>query len=80
MIEVLTILNTVGIFVLILRHYWKRLSFEVDRTFWRKKAYGFHLTLWDRKKGVIPNSGTSFFAFNWRDPEKINDNINRDRG
>jgi hypothetical protein len=51
MIEVLTILNTVGIFVLILRHYWKRLSFEVDRTFWRKKAYGFHLTLWDRKKG-----------------------------
>jgi hypothetical protein len=52
-----------------------RLSTEIDRTYWEKKPYGFHITKWKHPRGIIPNSGTWIFSFNWKNPNKIEDKI-----
>lgn len=56
----------------------RRLEFSIDRTFWEKKPYGFHITLWVYPvKSTSSNSGRSIFTFRWRNPDKIPDDIKK---
>jgi hypothetical protein len=79
--KTLIIINTVLVWLIIIfmiiKPYLKRFTIEIDRTFWEKKPYGFHLTKWRYKKGVLPNSGKVFFNFHWRNPDNITDDIKK---
>lgn len=75
-----TVLIIIVFFYVIIKPLIERITFEINRTFWEKKPYGFHFTLWDYPvKEDGSNSGTSFFGFNWRDPDKIHDDIKKSK-
>jgi hypothetical protein len=77
--ETLNIINMIVLWLviifLVIKPYLQRFTVEINRTFWRKKPYGFHITKWQYKKGTVPNIGKSVFHFNWRNPDNIPDNI-----
>lgn len=75
--KTLIIINTVLVWLviifLVIKPYLQRFTIEIDRTFWEKKPYGFHITKWDYKKGTLPNNGKGVFHFNWKNPNNITD-------
>ena len=79
--ETLNIINTIAVWLviifLVIKPYLQRFTIQIDRTFWEKKMYGFHITKWQYKKGVVPNSGRGVFHFIWRDPNNIPDDVKK---
>ena len=75
----LTIINTILIWVilmlLLVKPYLEKFTITIDRTFWEKKPYGFHITKWKYSKGVTPNSGVNILSFNWRNPDNMKDDF-----
>ncbi len=81
----ISIINSVVLFFIIifkLTFFIKeRIDFRWDTTFWEKKKFGFHITLWNIKKSEMSlyggASGKIIFRFIWRDSSKLSDNINK---
>jgi hypothetical protein len=75
------IMNTVLVWLIlifmIIKPYLQKFTIEINRTLWEKKPYGFHITKWEYKKGTSPNNGARLFNFNWRNPDKISDDIKK---
>ena len=80
--KTLIIINTVLVWLIIIfmiiKPYLQRFTIEIDRTFWEKKPYGFHITKWQYKRGVFPNNGKGVLHFNWRNPDNILDDIKKE--
>ena len=79
--KTLIIINTVLVWLIIIfmiiKPYLQRFTIEIDRTFWEKKPYGFHITKWQYKRDICPNNGKGVFHFNWRNPDNIPDDIKK---
>ena len=79
--KTLIIINTLSIWVIIIfmviKPYLQRFTISINRTFWEKKPYGFYITKWKYKRGISPNSGSSVFWLNWRNYEKMTDDIKK---
>lgn len=77
--EILTIINTVLVWLilifLVVKPYLQKLTITIDRTFWEKKPYGFHVTKWKYPKGITPNNGRGVIHFRWRNPNNMTDDI-----
>ena len=77
--EILTIINTVLVWliliILVIKPYLQKFTITIDRTFWEKKPYGFHITKWQYAKGTAPNNGRGVFHFRWRNPKNLTDDI-----
>lgn len=81
--EKFIIINSILIWVIIIfmitKPYIEKFTITIDRTFWEKKPYGFHITKWRYRKDTYPNNGECVFHFNWRNPDNISDDINKAR-
>ena len=77
--ETLTIINTVLVYFILIffvtKQNLQKLTITIDRTFWEKKPYGFHITKWQYAKEITPNNGIVVFHFRWRNPNNITDDI-----
>lgn len=64
----------------LIRNY---ITISIRKTFWEKKPYGIDITKWDYRRGnceaYCGNSGKVIFLFNWRNPEKMADDIKKIR-
>ena len=73
--ENLVILNTIGIWSLILFllfwHFRGYFTFEVKRTFFFKTAYGMELTVWNRKNNYTSRRGKVLLDLDWKNEEKL---------
>ena len=56
-----------------------RLSVNVLRTFWFKRAYGIEAVWWKNPKTWHSNSGKIFFTFCWTDFEKAQEKDSTDK-
>lgn len=81
--KTIVIINTISIWLIIIfmiiKPYLQKFTIQINRTFWEKKPYGFHITKWKYKRDIIPNSGRGIFHFNWRNPDNISDDMGKAR-
>ena len=76
------IINSTLLFIIFFYWFYRvvisRLEISIERTFWEKKPYGLSIMLWDYPRcHEWSNYGKSIFGFNWRNPEKIPDDIKK---
>jgi hypothetical protein len=77
MILINLILIWIILIFLVLKPYLRHFEIKIERTFWGKKPYGISITKWDYPIGSYPNHGIGIFDFNWRNPKKISDDVNK---
>lgn len=79
--EILTIINSILLCVIIIflliKPYLQKFTITINRTFWEKKSYGFHITKWQYNKDITPNNGKVVFNFNWKKPKYLSDDIEK---
>jgi hypothetical protein len=79
--ETLIIINTIFLGLIVIYIAWKeffsKITIKINRTFWEKKPYGITIIKWDYPiKESESNSGKGF-PINWRNPDKIKDDIKK---
>ena len=79
--EILTIINSILLCVIIIflliKPYLQKFTITINRTFWEKKSYGFHITKWQYNKDITSNNGKVVFNFNWKKPKYLSDDIEK---
>jgi hypothetical protein len=79
--KTLTIINTITLSLIVALIFYReiisRIEINIRRTTWEKKSYGIELIWWKYPRKLRMSNSGKIHGFNWRDPNKISDDISK---